>query len=63
MFNATLNHNLILSEHRCNERGGELCSDGVTCISTAAVCDGVTHCPDYSDEFDCGRGLLFSMYY
>ena len=35
-----------------------LCASGLACIQKTARCNGVTDCPDHSDEIGCGKVLF-----
>ena len=34
-----------------------LCHDNTSCIHESFQCDGVPHCPDWSDEVSCTTGI------
>ena len=41
-------------EVTCGDHGSFTCSNGF-CIDVECVCDGMTDCPDRSDEVGCGK--------
>ena len=49
-FNFAANVQHVLPEDCKVERNLHLCNDNTTCISLNELCDGVTNCPDSSDE-------------
>ena len=38
-----------------------LCTSGIQCVDSLAVCDGMPHCMDGTDEIACGKSR--SLYY